>query len=348
MTWRCALECGDVRWNDVVEQSEVRLPSQFTVLVLTALVLAAGTAFAQEKYPTRAVRLIVPFPPGGGADISARAIAAKLTERFGQQVVVENRPGAGGNIGTDAASKAPPDGYTLLLVSSSYGANPSLYKLSFDPVNGFEPITLVSQQPFILVVHPSLPARSVKELVALAKSQPGSLNYASSGAGGIVHLGTEYFKSMAGVDIVHIPYKGGNTAHNDLVAGFVQVYFGTILSTLPVVKSGKLRALGVSTEKRNTALPAVPTVAEAGVPGFSFSGWYAVLAPAKTPNRITSALNREIVALLQAPDLKDRLAAEGSTVAASTPEELRSHLQRDIAKWQKVVKAANIRLDASQ
>jgi tripartite-type tricarboxylate transporter receptor subunit TctC len=312
------------------------------------MLISAGATFAQEKYPARAVRLIVPFAPGGGADISARAIAAKLTERFGQQVIVDNRAGAGGNVGTDLASKSPPDGYTLLLVSSSYGANPSLYKLSFDPVNGLEPITLVSEQPFILVVHPSLPARSVRELIALAKARPGSLNYASSGAGGIVHLGTEYFKSMAGIDLVHIPYKGGNTAHNDLVAGFVQVYFGTILSTLPVVKSGKLRALGVSTDKRNTALPEVPTVAEAGVPGFSFSGWYAVLAPAKTPKEIAAALNREIVALLQAPEIRERLAAEGSTVVASTPEALRAHLQRDIAKWQKVVKAANIRLDASQ
>lgn len=313
--------------------------------MLAFLVLAFGAASAQDKYPSRAVRLIVPFAPGGGADISARTIAAKLTERVGQQVLVENRPGAGGNVGTDLAAKSAPDGYTLLLVSSSYGANPSLYKLSFDPVNGFEPITLVSQQPFILVVHPSLPARSVKELIALAKAKPGSLNYASSGAGGIVHLGTEYFKSLAGIDIVHIPYKGGNTAHNDLVAGFVQVYFGTILSTLPVVKSGKLRALGVSTEKRNSALPDVPTVTEAGVPGFSFSGWYAVLAPTKTPKDVTALLNREIVALLQSPDVKDRLAAEGSTVVASTPEQLRLHLQRDIAKWMRVVKAANIRLD---
>jgi tripartite-type tricarboxylate transporter receptor subunit TctC len=316
--------------------------------VLVASTLGAGVALAQDKYPSRAVRLVVPFAPGGGADISARTIAAKLTERFREQVVVDNRPGAGGNLGVELVSKAPPDGYTLLLVSSSYGANPSLYKLSFDPVNGFEPITLVSQQPFILVVHPSLPARTVKELVTLAKAKPGSLNYASSGSGGIVHLGTEYFKSMTGVDIVHIPYKGGNTAHNDLVAGFVQVYFGTILSTLPVVKSGKLRALGVSTDKRNTALPDVPTVAEAGVPGFAFSGWYAVLAPAKTPKEVTDVLNREIVALLQAPDVKNRLAAEGSTVVASTQGELRDHLERDIAKWRKVVKAANIRLDASQ
>ena len=317
------------------------------VALVACACLGAATVFAQQ-YPLKAVRLIVPFAPGGGADISARAIAAKLTERFKEQVVVDNRPGAGGNVGVELAAKAPPDGYTLLLVSSSYGANPSLYKLSFDPVNGFEPITLVSQQPFILVVHPSLPARNVKELVALAKAQPGSLNYASSGAGGIVHLGTEYFKSMTGADIVHIPYKGGNTAHNDLVAGFVQVYFGTILSTLPVVKSGKLRALGVSTDKRNSALPDVPTVAEAGVPGFAFSGWYAVLAPAKTPQDITGLLNRETVALLQSPEIRNRLAAEGSTVVASTPAQLREHLQRDIAKWQKVVKAANIRLDASQ
>ena len=318
------------------------------LVVFAAAAVFASVSHAQEKYPSRAARLIVPFPPGGGADISARSIAAKLTERIGQQVIVDNRPGAGGNVGTELASKAPPDGYTLILVSSSYGANPSLYRLSFDPVNGFEPITLVSQQPFILVVHPSLPARSVKELVALAKAKPGSLNYASSGAGGIVHLGTEYFKSMAGVDIVHIPYKGGNTAHNDLVAGFVQVYFGTILSTLPVVKSGKVRALGVSSEKRNTALPSVPTVAEAGVPGFAFSGWYAVLAPLKTPPAITTLLNREIVALLQSPELKERLAAEGSAVVASTPAELKAHLQRDVAKWQKVVKAANIRLETTQ
>ncbi len=313
---------------------------------VAALTMAGGMAIAQEKYPTRAVRLIVPFAPGGGADIAGRTIAAKLSERLGQQFLPDNRPGAGGNVGIEIANKAPPDGYTLLLVSSGYGANPSLYKLSYDPVNGFEPITLVSQQPFVLVVHPSLPVRSVKELIALAKAKPGSLNYASSGAGGIIHLGTEYFKSIAGIDMVHIPYKGGNTAHNDLVAGYVQFYFGTILSTLPMVRSGKLRALGVSTEKRNAALPDVPSVAEAGVPGFAFGGWYAVLAPARTPKEITTLLNREIVALLQAADVKDRFTAEGSTVVASTPEQLRQHLQQDIDKWAKVVKAANIRLDA--
>jgi len=315
-------------------------------LVLPALLCAAPVAMAQERYPARAARLIVPFAPGGGADISARVIAAKLTERLGQQFIVENRPGAGGNVGTEIAYRAAPDGYTLLLVSSSYGANPSLYKLSFDPVSGFEPVTLVSQQPFLLVVHPSVPARSVKELVALAKARPGALNYASSGAGGIVHLGTEYFKSLAGVDIVHIPYKGGNTAHNDLVAGNVQLYFGTILSTLPVVKSGKLRVLGVSSEKRNPALPDVPAVGET-IKGFAFSGWYAVLAPPRTPREITALLNRETVALLQSPEVKDRLAAEGSTVAATSQEQLVEHLKRDIAKWARVVKTAGIKLDAA-
>ena len=317
------------------------------VALSLAVLGPASGALAQERYPARAARVIVPFAPGGGADISARVIAAKLTDRLAQQFIVENRPGAGGNVGTELANRAAPDGYTLLLVSSSYGANPALYKLSFDPVSGFEPITLVSQQPFLLVVHPSVPARSVKELVALAKAKPGALNYASSGAGGIVHLGTEYFKSVAGVDIVHIAYKGGSTSHNDLVAGNVQVYFGTILSTLPVVKSGKLRVLGVSSEKRNPALPDIPAVGET-VKGFAFSGWYAVLAPPRTPRDITALLNREIVALLQSPEVKDRLAAEGSMVAATSQEQLVEHLKRDIAKWARVVKATGIRLDATR
>ena len=319
---------------------------RFAALLLAFFGQACDT-MAQERYPARTARIIVPFAPGGGADISARLISAKLTERLGQQFIVENRPGAGGNLGTELAYKAPPDGYSLLLVSSSYGANPSLYKLSFDPVTGFEPVTLVSQQPFLLVVHPSVPARSVKELVALAKAQPGSLNYASSGAGGIVHLGTEYFKSLAGVNIVHIAYKGGTTAHNDLIAGYVQVYFGTVLSTLPVVKSGRLRALGVSTEKRNPALPELPAVGEF-IKGFAFSGWYAVLAPPRTPREITALLNGEIAASLQARDVKERLAAEGSTVVASSQEQLVRHLKREIAKWAGVVKGAGIRLDATR
>jgi tripartite-type tricarboxylate transporter receptor subunit TctC len=290
----------------------------------------------------------VPFAPGGGADISARTIAQKLSERFGQQVVADNRPGAGGNLGTEIVLKAAPDGYTLLLVSSSYGANPALYKLDFDPVTAFEPITLVSQQPFIVVVNPGVPAKSVKELIAYAKANPGKLNYLSSGAGGIQHLAVELFKSMAGVNIVHVPYRGGTSGLNDLLAGQVHLEFGTVLSTMPVVRNGQLRALAVTTSVRSSAAPDLPTLGEAGVPGYHVSGWYAVLAPGGTAKTTTERLNREIVALLQAPDVKERFAREGSTIAASTPGALTRHLETEIAKWRKLVKEANIRLDATR
>jgi tripartite-type tricarboxylate transporter receptor subunit TctC len=319
-----------------------------SIVFASSLALAAGPSVAQERYPAKTVRLVVPFAPGGGADISARTIAQKLTERLGQQFVVDNRAGGGGNVGTEYVAKAAPDGYTLLLVSSSYGANPSLYKLSFDPVSGFEPITLVSQQPFIAVVHPSLPVKSIKELVALAKARPGELAFASSGAGGIQHLALEYFKSAAGVDILHVPYKGGATAHTDLMAGNVQMTFGTILSTLNMVQSGKVRALAVTTAQRTPALPDTPTMIQAGLPGFVVTGWYAVLAPAKTPAAITSLLNREIVASLQGADVKERLAKEGSTVVASTPEALTAHLRSEISKWEKVTRTAGIKLDATR
>ena len=317
-------------------------------LALAALALTAQQAPAQDKYPVKVVRIVLPFAPGGGADIAARTVAQKLTERLGQQFVVENRPGGGGNLGTEYVAKAAPDGYTLLVVSSSYGANPSLYKLSFNPITGFEPITLISQQPFIAVVHPSLPVKTIKDLVALAKAKPGELSFASSGAGGIQHLALEYFKSGTGVDILHVPYKGGATAHTDLIAGYVHMTFGTILSTLNMVQSNKLRALAVTTAKRTDALPQTPTMIEAGVPGYVVTGWYALLAPSKTPPAITALLNREAVALLQAPDVKERLAKEGSTVAASTPAQLTEHLRTEIAKWEKVTRVAGISLEATR
>ena len=322
--------------------------SYYMVALLAVMAFMAPGVVAQEKYPTRPIRLVVPFAPGGGADISARTIAQKLTERFGQQVVADNRPGAGGNIGAELVLKAPPDGYTLLLVSSSYGANPALYKLSFDPVTAFEPITLVSQQPFILAVNLGVPAKSAKELISYAKAHPGKLNYLSSGTGGIQHLATELFKSIAGVDIVHVPYKGGSSGLNDLLAGQVHMEFGTVLSTMPIVRNGQLRALAVSTSTRSPAAPELPTLAEAGVPGYHVSGWYAVLAPKATPKEIAGLLNREIVALLQAADVKERYAKEGSTIVASTPARLVSHLEAEIGKWQKLVKEGNIRLDAAR
>jgi tripartite-type tricarboxylate transporter receptor subunit TctC len=315
------------------------------VLSLAGMMVPAQ---AQERYPVKAVRIVVPFAPGGGVDISARAVAQKLTERMGQQFVVENRPGGGGNLGTELVAKAVPDGYTLLQVSSSYGANPSLYKLSFDPIAGFEPITLESQQPFIAVVHPSLPARTIKDLVALAKARPGELAFASSGAGGIQHLALEFFKSATGVDILHVPYKGGATAHTDLIAGNVQMTFGTILSTLSLVQTQKLRALAVTTAQRTSALPDTPTMIEAGVKDFVVTGWYALLAPAKTPKAITAALNRGVVAALQGADIKERLAREGSTVVGSTPEGLTQHLRAEIAKWERVTRSAGIKLEATR
>ncbi len=317
-------------------------------LCVLLLIGSIAQVAAQEKYPAKVVRMVVPFAPGGGADISARTVAQKLSERLGQQFIVENRPGGGGNLGTEYVARAAPDGYTLLLVSSSYGANPSLYKLSFNPITGFEPITLVSQQPFIVVVHPSLPVKSVKELIALAKAKPGELSFASSGAGGIQHLALEFFKSTAGVDILHVPYKGGASAHTDLIAGYVHTTFGTILSTLNMVQARKLRALAVTTAQRTSALPDTPTMIEAGVPGYVVTGWYAVLAPSKTSRTLIALLNREMVALLQAADVKDRLAKEGSSVVASTPEELTEHLRTEIAKWEKVTRVAGIKLEATR
>jgi tripartite-type tricarboxylate transporter receptor subunit TctC len=326
-----------------------RLASRIAQALCAVVTIAgAAPALAQEKYPSKVVRVVVPFAPGGGADIAARTVAQKLSERLGQQFVVENRPGGGGNLGTEFVAKAAPDGYTLLVVSSSYGANPSLYKLSFNPITGFEPITLISQQPFIVVVHPSLPARSVKELIALARAKPGELSFASSGAGGIQHLALEYFKSATRVDILHVPYKGGSTAHTDLIAGYVHMTFGTILSTLPMVQAGKLRALAVTTQTRTPALPQTPTMIEAGVPGYVVTGWYAALAPSKTPKTLTTMLNREIVAALQGADVKERLAKEGSTVVASTPEALTEHLRTETGKWEKVVRTAGISLEASR
>ena len=317
-------------------------------LAALTMISATPALSAESVYPNRPIRLVVPFATGGGVDISGRTVAAKLSERLKQQVVVDNRPGAGGNLGTELVARATADGYTLLVASSSYGANPALYKLSYDPLTGFEPVTLISQQPFILVVNPTVPARSVKELIAYAKANPGKLNYSSSGAGGIQHLAAELFKSMAGVDFVHIPYRGGASSQTDLISNQVQLEFSTILSTLPLVRNNQLRALAVTTAVRSPALPDTPTVAEAGVPGYNVSGWYAILAPAGTPRDIVNLLNREIVGLLQAPDVRQRLSTEGSMVAAGTPQQLAEHIGQEIGKWTRLVREANIRLDTNR
>lgn len=316
-------------------------------LVLGAAMLGSTAAYSQQAYPSRPIRVVVPFAPGGGTDISARTIATRLATRLQQHVVVDNRPGAGGTIGIELVARATPDGYTLLVVSSGYGANPSLYKLPYDPVTGFAPITQISQQPFLVVISPSLQFKTVSELIAYAKANPAKLNYSSAGIGGSQHLAVELFKSMAGVDIVHVPYRGGASNLVDLLSNRVQLDFGTIISTLPLVRNGQLRALAVTTTVRAAALPNVPTVSESGVPGYSVSGWNAVLAPARTPSEIVTLLNREIVALLQTPEVRERYATDGSMVVAGTPGELAEHIRREVAKWAKLIKERNIRLESS-
>jgi tripartite-type tricarboxylate transporter receptor subunit TctC len=289
--------------------------------------------------------VVVAFAPGGGTDIVARSLSARLSTRFGQQFVVDNRPGGGGVAGIELVSKAVPDGYTLLVVSSSFAANAVMRKTPYDPINGFQPISLLSRQGLLLLVHPSVPVNSVKELLALARAKPGTLSYGSSGNGGIQHLATEMFKNMAKVDIVHVPYKGTGPALNDLVAGQIQVSMLSIVATLPHVRSGKLKGLAVSSTSRSDAAPEIPTIAEAGVPGYSFYGWYCMRAPAKTPPAVVQTLNGAVAAAMQAPEIRDRLQADGSTVVVSSPQELGAHIRSEIDKLSKLVQEAKIRAE---
>lgn len=317
------------------------------VVISTALAsLVATAASTTQLYPEKPIRLIVPFAPGGGTDITARTIAQKLTERLGQTVVVDNRPGANGTIGLDLASKAAPDGYTLTMISSSHSVNVSLIKkLPYDLVKDFAPITQATSQPYALVVHPSVPAKSVKELIAYAKTNPGKLNYGSSGTGGLSHLSGALFASLAKIDIVHIPYKGGSPAMADVIAGQIQMLFSTILQSHAHLKAGRLRGLAVTTPKRSPAEPSLPTMSEAGVPGYAVAGWYGVIAPAKVPQPILEKLNREIVAILQSPEVGPRLAADGSEPVGSTRAEFAEHIRSEIAKWRKLIVEAGIRKD---
>jgi tripartite-type tricarboxylate transporter receptor subunit TctC len=306
--------------------------------------LAAGAASAQS-YPAKPVRLVAPFAPGGGSDFIARLIAQKLSERFGQQVVVENRPGAGGNLGADFVVKSPADGYTVLLTPASYTVNPSLYKLAFDPLNDITPIIRLSQGPFVVAVHPSLPARNLKELVELARREPDKLSYASSGNGTIVHLATEYFLDMAKVKITHVPYKGTGPALNDTVAGNVQLVFGSVATTLQYVKADRLRALAVTTPRRIAAAPEVPTVAESGYPGYEVTNWHGLVGPKGVPREIVERLNKESNEALKSADVEKVLAADGLTAAGGTPEQFRAILASETARWGKVVKQAGVKIE---
>jgi tripartite-type tricarboxylate transporter receptor subunit TctC len=314
-------------------------------MIVAGLAAAAAPAWPQEKYPARPVRIMVPFAPGGGTDIIARSLAAKLSARYGQQFIIDNRPGGGGNTGMEIAARAAPDGYTLLVVSSSYASNAVLRKGAYDPVTGFDPVSLLTRQAVVLLAHPSMPVNNVKELIALAKAKPGQITYGSSGSGGIQHLATELFKSMAQVDITHVPYKGTGPALTDLMAGQINLSMLSILAVLPHIRSGKLKGLAISSGARADAAPEIPTLAEAGVPGYAYYGWYCMLAPAKTPLGVREPLSADIALALQSADLKDRMQADGSTIVGSTPAELGAHIRTEVGKLAKLVKDANIRLD---
>ena len=292
-----------------------------------------------DAYPSKSIRIVVPFPPGGATDIAARLIGTKLSERWKQPVVVENKPGAGGNLGSDIVAKAPPDGYTLVMgVTGSHAINTSLYsKMPYDPVADFEPITQVAVVPNVVVVHPGVPAATLAELVALAKKEPGKLNYASLGNGTAAHLTMEMFKTAAGIDLAHIPYKGSAPAVADLLAGQVQVMVDGLPSALPHVKAGKLRALAVTSAKRSAAAPDLPTIAESGYPGFFADAWSGLFAPKHTPKPIVDKLAAEVQRILDLPDVRERLASLGAEPVGSTPAEFAGHVRREIDKWSRVV-----------
>ena len=318
-------------------------------LLAAAMAWLALNASAQgaATYPTKPIKIVVPFPPGGATDILARAIGAELQKAFGQTVLIENKAGAGGNPGADMVAKSPPDGYTLVMATvGTHGINMSLYsKMPYDAVKDFEPITLVAGVPNLLVVHPSVAAKNVAELTALAKAQPGKLNVASSGNGTSIHMAAELYKVMAGVDILHVPYKGSSFAVTDLLGGQVQLMFDNMPSALPHVKAGKLRALAVTSPKRSSALPDIPTMDEEGLKGFDATSWFGLLAPAGTPKDIIAKLNAAAVKALATPEMRERLASQGAEAVGNTPEQFGAFIKAEIEKWAKIVKASGARVD---
>lgn len=324
------------------------------ILTMKARLLAAALlvptiigAAAAQNYPARPIRFVVPFAPGGGTDLVARTIAQRLSESFGQPVVVDNRAGAGGVLGAELVARAPADGYTLLLGSPGpMTINPNLLaRIPYDTLRDFAPITLATISPFVLVLHPSVPAQSVKELVALAKSKPGQLNYGSGGNGSVAHFSGEQFKALAGVNLVHIPYKGSSPAVTDLLGGQLQVMFENLPTVLPHIRAGKLKALAVGTKTRSALVPEQPTMIEAGLPGYEASTAFGVLAPGRTPVAVLGRLNTEIVNVLRSPDIKERLSAQGLEPVGGTPQGYAAHLKEELAKYRRIATTAGIKLE---
>lgn len=315
-----------------------------------ALLLSAAIgaqAQAQQQWPDKAVRFIVPFPPGGSTDVVGRVVAEKLRDRLGQPFVVDNKAGAGGTIGSDIAARAAPDGYTMMIgTSSTHAIAPGLYaNLAYDPSKDFEPVTLIGAATVLLVTHPSVPAKSVEELIALAKADPQRLSFASSGAGGVSHLIGEYFKSLAGIELLHVPYKGDTPMITDLISGQVSMAFGTAVAFLPHVKNGALQALAVTNATPSPIVPDLPTIAESGLPGFEALQWFGILMPAGTPDEIVERLNREIVEILRMPDVRERFQSMGIEIAGNSPGEFASFMKDESAKWQEVVKRAGVKVN---
>ena len=305
------------------------------LLTLTPLALAAD-------YPDRPVRLIIPFPPGGSNDVVGRLVAQQLTAKLGQQVYVDNRGGAGGTIGTEACAAAAPDGYTICVISIAHAVNPALYTLKYDPIKSFTPISIFATGPNVLVVNPTSPIKSVKDLLALAKEKPGELNYASAGVGSFQHLGAELFKLQAKVNLVHVPYKGGGPAMQDVIAGHVKIMFSSLVQTTPFIKSGQLIALGTGGAKRSPVLPDVPTIAEAGVPGYAADNWWGLAAPAGLPKPIADKLYTATQAALKSPELQAAFDREGAATVEMTPAQFADYIKTEIDKWGHVVKEGNI------
>jgi len=323
-------------------------PCRFTLLGAALIAtFTPPTSAAEGKYPDRPIRYVVPFAPGGPTDILSRAFAEPLSNALGTPVVVDNRGGAGGVVGTEIVARAAPDGYTLMIGHvGTHAINPALYgKVNYDPVRDFQPITQVATWPLALSVHPSVPAKNLKELIALARAKPGTLNFASAGTGGPTHLAAELFKSGAKIDIVHVPYKGNAAALTDLVSGQVQMMFSNLLTSGPFIKAGKLRALAVSTGKRSASAPDIPTVAEAGVPGYDMTPWYGVLAPAGLPRPLLTRLNGELVRIVASPELRDRFGSQGIDLVSSTPEAFAALIRAEIPRWKAIVKESGARAD---
>jgi tripartite-type tricarboxylate transporter receptor subunit TctC len=313
----------------------------FGITLLAVGAIAAAPAAGQGKYPVKPIRMIVPFAPGGGTDIIARVIAQKMSESLGQSVIVDNRPGAGGTVGAEMAVRASPDGYTLAMVSGSYATNAAVYKLPYDPINDMQPISVIGESAFVVVLHPSVAAKSVPDLIALAKAKPGALNYGSTGTGGITHLGTEYFQMLAGTKITHVPYKGTGPSLAALLGNQIQLMFGAMPAAMPHVKANRLRGIGVTSAKPAAALPGIPAVGET-LKGYEVVLWWGVLAPKGLQKNIVGVWNQGIEQVLKTKDMQDKMANEGIDPLGGPPERFREAIRRDVGKWKKVVASAKI------